>query len=433
MARYDELFHELDLQYDAGNVYYQVITTALEAADRIGLPHRLKLILAQPRNEIMVHFPVRMDGGDFRLFKGYRVQHNNVAGPFKGGLRYHPDIQLDHVKALAALMTMKSALARIPFGGAKGAVKVDPRSLSQDELMRLTRRFTHALGANIGPEYDIPAPDVGTNAQIMAWMADTYVNLNEPQKRLDGQGVVTGKPLEFGGSPGRDKATGQGVVYVLEELLPQLGFSLNDLSFSLIGYGNVGSWTGRILTGLGARLTAVLDHTGGIRRETGIDVEGLARHVGKQGGVAGFPDVEAIDADAFYRTPVDVFIPAALEQMVDRSRADQLDCRVVAEAANAPLTPEAERRLLERNVTVLPAILCNAGGVAVSYLEWKQNRQAETWELHQVDAALKSTMVRSAHRVLEAERRYDCGLRLAAYIAALEYIGHVYDLRGIFP
>lgn len=433
MNTYDELFRELDLQYNDGNIYYQVITTVLEAADRVGLPHRLKLILAQPRNEIMIHFPVRMDNGHFRLFKGYRVQHNNVAGPFKGGIRYHPDIQLDHVKALAALMTMKSALARIPFGGAKGAVKADPRELSQDELMRMTRRFTHALGANIGPEYDIPAPDVGTNAQVMAWMADTYVNLNEPHKRLDGQGVVTGKPLDFGGSPGREKATGQGVVYVLEELLPQLGFSIEGLSFSLIGYGNVGSWTGRILTGLGARMTAVLDHTGAIRKESGIDAEGLARHVAKAGGVGEFPDVESIDADTFYSTPVDVFIPAALEQMVDERRAAQLQCKVVAEAANAPLTPEGERLLLERNVVVLPAILCNAGGVAVSYLEWKQNRQAETWDLHDVDTRLKTTMVRSAHRVLEAERKYGCGMRLAAYIAALEYIGHVYDLRGIFP
>jgi glutamate dehydrogenase (NAD(P)+) len=433
MNTYSELFRELDLLYDDDNIYYQVITTALEAADRIGLPHRLKLILAQPRNEIMVQFPVRMDNGQYRLFKGYRVQHNNVVGPYKGGIRYHPDVQLDHVKALAALMTMKSALARIPFGGAKGAVKVDPRELSPDELMRMTRRFTHALGANIGPVYDIPAPDVGTNAQIMAWMADTYVNLNEPQKRLDGQGVVTGKPLDFGGSPGREKATGQGVVYVLEELLPQLGFDIEGLSFSLIGYGNVGSWTGRILTGLGARLITVLDHTGGIRREEGIDAEGLARHVAKTGGVAGFSDVDVVDADAFYATPVDVFIPAALEQMVDETRADQLQCKVVAEAANAPLTPEAERRLLARDVVVLPAILCNAGGVAVSYLEWKQNRQAETWDLHEVDTRLKSTMVRSAHRVLETERRYGCGMRLAAYIAALEYIGHVYDLRGIFP
>jgi glutamate dehydrogenase (NAD(P)+) len=381
----------------------------------------------------MVHFPVQMESGEFLLFKGYRVQHNNVLGPYKGGMRYHRDVSLDHVKALAALMTIKSALARLPFGGAKGGVKVDPSQLSQIELMRLTRRFTSALGENIGPEYDIPAPDVGTNAQTMAWMADTYMNLCEPSRRLRGEGVVTGKPLEFGGSEGREKATGQGLVYVLDELLPELGLDVAKLTYSLIGYGNVGAWTARLLQQRGARLLAVLDHTGAVRRDDGIDAFALALHTAQAGGVAGFPDADAVGAPDFYATKVDVFIPAALEQMIVPDIARRLDCRVLVEAANAPVVPAADRVLAERGVPVLPAVLCNSGGVTVSYFEWKQNRQAETWQLAHVDSELKRIMTAAAERTRLAAQRFKCDLRTASYCAALEHIGRVYQLRGIFP
>lgn len=428
-----EIFHELEDYYDDDNLYFQTIGSVLEAAKIIDLPHRLKLIISQPKNEIMVHCPVKMDDGTWQLFKGYRVQHNNVLGPYKGGIRYHHEVKLDEVKTLALLMTMKCALARLPYGGAKGAVKIDPRLMSPQELERVTRRLTAALGNNIGPDYDIPAPDVGTNAQTMAWMADTYINFAESSTKVTARGVVTGKPLEFGGSAGREKATGQGLVYVLEILLPGMGLELAKQSYSLIGYGNVGSWTARLLQAKGSNLKAVLDHTGAIKNEDGIDAVKLATYVREKGGVSGFPDAEKCSEDCFYSTPVDLFIPAALEQMVDLKHAEKIQCKVLVEAANAPTTPNAERHLLNKGVEVLPAILCNAGGVTVSYFEWKQNRQSETWDEELVDERLQKTMQRSAERVLETAKELNCNLRLASYAAALKHIEKVYAMRGVFP
>lgn len=427
------VFDELGLPYEPDNIYLQTISAVLQAAVALDLPRRLQLILAQPKNEIVVHMPVLMNDGGHRLFKGYRVQHNNVLGPYKGGIRYHPATDLDHVKALAAIMTMKCALVRLPLGGAKGGVAVNPRELERDELMRLTRRFTSALGTNIGPDYDIPAPDMGTNAQVMAWMADTYMNLHEPHQRLGGIGVVTGKPLEFGGSQGREKATGQGLVFVLDEMLPGMGFDISQVSFSLLGYGNVGSWTGRLLSKRGAKLRAVLDHSGAVVHETALDARRLAEHVEQTGGVAGFAGGESLSEADFYRLPVELFIPAALEQMIDEDKARRLECKVLVEAANAPTTPPAERILAERGIAVLPAILCNAGGVTVSYFEWKQNRQAETWDLEQVDSLLQKHMQSAARRVLQTAARLRCDMRTAAYCAALEHLGSVYQIRGIFP
>ena len=428
-----EIFHELEEIYDEHNLYFQTIGSVLEAANALDVPHRLKLILTQPKNEIMVHCPVEMDDGTWQLFKGYRVQHNNVLGPYKGGIRYHPEVKLDEVKTLALLMTMKCALARLPFGGAKGALRIDPRAVSKDELMRVTRRLTSALGDNIGPDYDIPAPDVGTNPQVMAWMADTYINFAESSSKVTARGVVTGKPLEFGGSAGREKATGQGLVYVLDALLPGMNIELDKVSCSLIGFGNVGSWTARLLQQRGTTLKAVMDHTGAILNETGIDAEALAHHVKATGGVHGFVDATAVSNETFYSTPVDLFIPAALEQMVDLEHAKRMQCKVLVEGANAPTTPQAERYLLENGVEVLPAILCNAGGVTVSYFEWKQNRQSETWDEVLVDERLKKTMTRSAERVLKMSKRLNCNMRIASYASAIEHIDNVYELRGVFP
>ena len=427
------IFDELQFRYDQDNIYYQVIQSILRAAEKISLPRRLKLILAQPKNELMLHFPVKLDNGQYALLKGYRVQHNNILGPYKGGIRYHAGVGLDHVKALAAIMTMKCALIHLPYGGAKGGVKVDPTTYSATELMRLTRRFTSALGTNIGPEYDIPAPDVGTNAQLMAWIADTYMNLHEPHRRLDGQSVVTGKPLAFGGTHGREKATGQGLVYVLEDILPELDFEIDKVSFGLVGYGNVGSWTGRLMAERGATLHTVLDHTGAILNATGIDTMKLAAHVNQTGGVKGFSEAEAISEDEFYGHPVDLFIPAALEGMIDYERARKLKCRLLVEAGNSPLTPAAENYLLAAGLPILPAILCNAGGVTVSYFEWKQNRQAEVWDLDYVDHQLKKMMHQATERVKSYAKRLDCDMHTAAHCAALSYIDEVYELRGIFP
>ncbi|MEM1221133.1 MAG: Glu/Leu/Phe/Val dehydrogenase [Verrucomicrobiota bacterium] len=428
-----EIFQELQEYYDSDNLYFQTIGAVLEAADLISVPHQLKLILSQPKNEIMVHCPVKMDDGTWQSFKGYRVQHNNVLGPYKGGIRYHHDVKLDEVKTLSLLMTMKCALARLPYGGAKGALKVNPNALSRNELERVTRRMTASLGNNIGPDYDIPAPDVGTNAQIMAWMADTYINFAESSTKVTARGVVTGKPLEFGGSAGREKATGQGLVYVLEELLPGMQMNLSELTYSLIGYGNVGSWTARLLEAHKSTLRAVLDHTGAIYNPDGIDATELAAYVAENGGIKGYAGAEPISEEAFYATEVDLFIPAALEQMVDLEHAKQINCKVLVEAANAPTTPRAERYLLDKGVEILPAILCNAGGVTVSYFEWKQNRQSETWDEELVDERLRKTMIRSARRVLETAERLKCNLRLASYVSAIEHINKVYEMRGVFP
>ncbi|MCC7192726.1 MAG: Glu/Leu/Phe/Val dehydrogenase [Phycisphaeraceae bacterium] len=427
------VLNELGFRYDPKALYQQTIGAVLHAAELLELPHHLQLIMAQPKNEIMVHFPVLMDSGEYKLFKGYRVQHNNILGPYKGGIRYHADVNLDDIKSLAVIMTMKCSLMRLPLGGAKGGVQVDPRAISQNEVMRLTRRFTSALGGNIGPEHDIPAPDVGTNAQTMAWIADTYMVTAAPDRKFKAQAVVTGKPLEFGGSHGRDKATAQGLIFVLEEILPEMGIELAKMTYSLIGYGNVGSWTGRLLAQRGAKFRAVMDHTGALRNDAGIDAAALTLYVEKNRGIAGFPGADAISTDEFYQTEVDVFIPAALEQMVDLGRAQMLRCKVLAEGANAPTTPPAERLLLQKGVAVLPAILCNAGGVTVSYFEWKQNRQAETWDADFVDAQLKKHMYAAAQRVKLAAHRFECDMRTAAYLAALENIGRVYRLRGIFP
>lgn len=424
---------ELGFRYDAGSLYQEVITQVLDASKTLKLPHHLELILAQPKNELMVHFPVRLDTGEYRLFKGYRVQHNNILGPYKGGMRYHPDVSLDHVKALAVLMTMKSALVRLPYGGAKGGVQIDPRSVSKDELMRVTRRFTTALGQNIGPNHDIPAPDVGTGPAVMAWMADTYINFANPIARVEGQAVVTGKPLEFGGSQGRDRATGQGLVFVLETMLPDMGLPLEAISFSVIGYGNVASWAAKLLGARGATMKAVMDHTGALFASGGIDTVKLAEHVLATGGVAGFADAEVITESEFYQLEVDLMIPAAMEQMIGPAQAEQMRCKVVAEGANAPTTPAGEQVLASRGIHILPAILCNCGGVTVSYFEWQQNRQAETWTLERVEQGLREYMYAAAQRVLLAAHKYNCDMRTAAYCAALEHIEKVYAVRGIFP
>ncbi len=424
---------ELGFRYEPHSLYQQVIGDVLDTSATLEQPDHLQLILAQPKNEIMVHFPVMMDSGNYRLFKGYRVQHNNILGPYKGGIRYHSDVSLDHVKALAVLMTMKCSLARLPLGGAKGGVQVDPRSLSEGELRRMTRRFTTALGSNIGPHHDIPAPDVGTNAQTMAWMADTYINMSDAQARFTGQAVVTGKPVAFGGSHGREAATGQGLTYVVTELLPELGIEVNGCPFSLIGFGNVGSWTGRLMEQAGGSLRAVMDHTGTVFAERGLSAADLTEYVDKTGGVAGFPGAEAIGTEDFYRLPVDLMIPAAMEQMITAREAAWINAKVVAEGANAPTTPEGDRLLREKGVTILPAILCNAGGVSVSYMEWRQNRDAEQWTPQRVQEELRRLMYASAQRVKLAAHRYDCDLRTAAYAAALEHLGQVYAIRGIFP
>lgn len=431
-AHTNPIIQELGFPEDPNNLYHQTVATMLEAADILDLKHRVKIILAQPKNEVMVHFPVRMDDGHHRLFKGYRVQHNNALGPYKGGFRFHQDVHLDDVKSLALLMTMKCSLVRVPFGGGKGGVKVNPREHSTGEIERITRRFCSAIMNMIGPEYDIPAPDVGTNAQNMAWFADTYMMSNEGKAANDGLRIVTGKPVEFGGSVGREKATGQGVVDTLVELLPEVGLETKGMRVSVLGFGNVGSWAARILHDMDAKIVAVADHTGALRSDQGFDVHRLAEHCATHGGVAGF-EGDQISTDEFYRTPVDVMIPAALEQMITEREASLIDAKIIAEGANAPCTPAGDRILTEKGIEVIPAILANAGGVTVSYFEWVQNKTSTYWDIDQVDRELNRHMVMAARRTVVARQKFGVGLRTAAYIAALEHIGKAYSVRGIFP
>ena len=415
------------------NVYDDVTFQFNKAADLMKLDPNIRKILATTMNEVMVHFPVKMDDGRTEVFTGYRVQHNNALGPFKGGLRFHPAVDIDEVRALATWMTWKCAIAGIPFGGGKGGIQMDPSKYSLTELERITRRFTFALGNTIGPEYDIPAPDVNTNAQIMAWILDTYQSMmpaNERQRMLH---VVTGKPVEAGGSLGRDKATGQGVVYLIREWAKDHKFELNGASYIVQGFGNVGSWAARLLKPFGSKLIAVEDVTGAIADENGIDPDELTKHVRAKGGVAGYPKAKPITHLAFLRTRADIFIPAALENQITGATAPLLNVRLVAEGANGPTNPDGDRVLVERKIDLIPDILCNSGGVVVSYFEWLQNKRSESWELQEVDCKLYRRIVDAYARVRETARQYSVDWRTAAYMVALARLEKVYRERGIFP
>tara|TARA_B100000953_G_scaffold46693_1_gene35579 strand:- start:221 stop:1489 length:1269 start_codon:yes stop_codon:yes gene_type:complete len=415
-----------------------LFATALDqfnrGADLIDLPDDLRSILSQPKNEIIVNFPVRMNDGTYRVFRGYRIQHSNLLGPYKGGVRFHNMVDLDEVKALASWMTWKSALCDIPFGGAKGGISFDPTVLETDELERVVRRFTHALGSNIGPDHDIPAPDLGSNAQSMVWMMDTYANSTGATERQNVKRIVTGKTLETGGSPGREKATGQGVVFCLQHWADEVGFDLVGATVSIQGFGNVGSATGRILQVHGARLVAVQDHGGSITDEDGIDAFELADWVREHSSVAGFPSAMWIDDEDFWSVPADLLVPAALENQVTAEHAGRIQARVVVEAANGPTTLEAEKILAQRGIDVLPDILVNAGGVIVSYFEWLQNRSAQRWDLEDVDFKLRETLWKACDAVVDIRKELEIQSRRdAAYAVALRRLQVVYKQRGIFP
>ena len=415
------------------NVYENVKTQFERAADLMQLDPEIRRILATTANEIVVHFPVVMDDGHVQMFTGYRVQHNGVLGPYKGGLRFHPAVAIDEVRALATWMTWKCAIAGLPYGGAKGGIQMDPTRYSQKELERITRRFTFALGSNIGPEYDIPAPDVNTNAQVMAWILDTYLSMMPPLERNRCVHVVTGKPIESGGSLGRDKATGQGLVYTVVAWAADHDCSLAGARVIVQGFGNVGSWSARLLAPYGAVLAAVEDHTGAISNPEGIDPDDLAVYVRAHGGVAGYPRATAIDHHSFLCTEADFFVPAALENQITAETAPWLRVRLVVEGANGPTDIEGDRILQERGVTVLPDVLCNAGGVTVSYFEWLQNKRSEFWDLEEVDSKLYKKMLNAYRRVRDVVREYSTDWRTAAYIVALRRLEKVYKERGIFP
>lgn len=414
--------------------FFRVVQGYLdEAADLVDLPAHVRTILEQPKNEIIVHFPVRRDDGQFELFTGYRIQHNNILGPFKGGLRYHQSAGLDDFKALAALMTWKCSLMNLPFGGAKGGIRFDPHAYSRDEIARITRRFVHSLGSNIGPDYDIPAPDVGTDERVMAWAMDTYMNTVGTVNKQAMLGVVTGKPVASGGTQGRSKATGQGVVYCIVDWAERRGFDLKGQKLIVQGFGNVGSNTAVLLSHLGVSLVAVGDHTGYLHNPEGFNAHRLQAYVRQNGSIAGYPNGEPISREDFFRVNADIFVPAALENQVGVEEAQALQVRLVAEGANGPCHPEGEKILEERGIEVLPDIIANAGGVTVSYYEWVQNRRSEQWTLSEVDTRLEIAMRDAYRRMEEFRRRHGCSHRVACYGVALERLRTVYEQRQIFP
>ncbi len=415
------------------SIYENVKMQFSKAADIMGLDLNICKILACTDNEIQVHFPVKMDDGRIEMFCGYRVQHNNVLGPYKGGLRYHPDVDIDDVRALATWMTWKCSLANIPFGGAKGGIKLDPFRYSLTELEHITRRFTFALGMNIGPEYDIPAPDVNTNPQIMAWIMDTYLSTMPADERNRNIHVVTGKPIASGGSLGRDKATGQGVVLTIQEWAKDHDFELKGATYTMQGFGNVGSWAGRLLKPLGSTLIAVEDHTGAIYNKEGIDPDELTAYVQEHGGILGYSKAEVIDHEGFWRTKADIFIPAALENQITAETAHWLDVKMVAEGANGPTDPEGDEILQSKGIFVIPDILCNSGGVIVSYFEWLQNKRSEFWDLEEVDGKLHKIIIKAYRKVQGTALELNTDWRTAAYVVALRRLERVYQERGIFP
>ncbi len=413
---------------------YKVALDQLDRAAKIcGLPPEVREILSQPKNEIITNFPVRMDNGEYKMFKGYRVQHSNILGPYKGGIRYHEQVSLDEVKALASWMTYKCALHDIPFGGGKGGIKFTPRQHSIGEIERITRRFTHALGANIGPEYDIPAPDVGTNGQIMVWMMDTYMNVVGFTDKNANRRVVTGKTVASGGSLGREMATGQGVVHCIAEWARDHRFDLNGSTFTVQGFGNVGSNAAKILARTGAAMVAAGDWKGYIANGDGINPYKLAEYVHKTGSVVEYPGARLITREEFFATPADVFIPAALELEIGIPEAKALAVRLIVEGANGPTETAAEPILRDRGIDVIPDILANSGGVVVSYYEWLQNKRSERWDLEEVEDRLAKRMKRTYLQVSEYAAANKCYWRMAAMGIALDRVGRAYAERGIFP
>ncbi|MCF9045694.1 Glu/Leu/Phe/Val family dehydrogenase [Acinetobacter nectaris] len=385
--------------------------------------------LKRPKRALIVDVPIVMDDGSIQHFEGYRVQHNLSRGPGKGGIRYHPSVDLNEVMALSAWMTIKTAVLNLPFGGAKGGVRVDPRKLSTRELERLTRRFTTEISPVIGPQQDIPAPDVGTNPNIMGWMMDTY----STQHGHTVTGVVTGKPVHLGGSLGRVRATGRGVFVTGLQAAKKIGLSIENSKVAVQGFGNVGNEAAYLFSQAGAKVVAVQDHTGTIFNADGFDVKALQNYVEEHQGVAGFENSQEIDNEAFWDVEMDIFIPAALEGQITVERAERLSAKMVLEGANGPTYPSADDALLRRGVTVVPDVICNAGGVTVSYFEWVQDMASYFWSEDEINERLDKLMIQAIEDVWKTSEEKSCSLRTAAYILACERILKARKERGIFP
>ncbi len=398
------------------------------AADHLALEPALRRVLRVAQREWTVRFPVKRDDGSVEMFTGYRVQHNVARGPAKGGLRFHPQTDLDDVRALAMWMTWKCALLEVPFGGAKGGVTCDPSQMSTKELEALTRRFATELEGVIGPDSDIPAPDVGTNARVMAWIMDTV----SMHRGYSVPGVVTGKPTSIGGSVGRADATGQGVVFTIEDAAARAGLDLTGATVAVQGFGNVGEAAARLLHQAGAKVVAITDVYGGAHDPDGLDVPELRRYLTEHGTIAGAPGTRAISNAELFALDVDVLVLAALEGQITGDNADRIRAKVIAEGANGPTTPDAHRILHERGVFVIPDILANAGGVTTSYFEWVQDRHGYFWEEAEVNKRLEAKMVEAFEDVLQTSLKYKTDLRTAAYIVAINRVATVTRMRGMY-
>jgi glutamate dehydrogenase (NAD(P)+) len=398
------------------------------AADHLGLEAGMRDVLRRPERELTVSLPVYMDDGSMRVFTGYRVQHNFLRGPCKGGIRFSPDVNLDEVRALAAWMTWKCSVVDVPFGGAKGGVICDPRELSRDELERITRRYTAAIMDILGPDRDVPAPDMNTNEQTMAWIMDTY----SMHVRRTTTAIVTGKPLAIGGSRGRTEATGRGLMIVCREALKKLGMRPEHTRVAVQGCGNVGGIGAMLLHREGYRIVSLSDMYGSIVNPKGLDVPSALAYVRKHGRLAGFPDADHLTNAEQIELDCDLLVPAATENQITSRNVDRVKARLIVEGANGPTTAAASKALDERGVIVVPDILANAGGVTVSYFEWVQDRMGFFWTEDVVNTRLEQIMVRAFHDVDETAKRYNVSMRIAAYILAVDRVSAVYRLRGVF-
>jgi glutamate dehydrogenase (NAD(P)+) len=397
-----------------------------KAAEIMGLSANMRTLLSTPLREIKVQVALEMDDGQIQTYIGYRIQHDNARGPMKGGLRFHPEVDAEEVQALAALMTWKTAVVNIPYGGAKGGISLSPKDLSPGELERVTRKFIDEIHDAIGPDKDIPAPDMGTNAQVMAWIMNQYEKYHGFNPAC-----VTGKPVELHGADGREEATGRGVAIITEAALERLGFGIKGASVAIQGFGNVGSFTAKILHGMGAKVVAVSDQHGAIHDPEGLDIPDVAKHVAATGQVPGYAKADAISNAELLAADVDVLIPAALGNVLTRENAGDVRARHVVEAANNPTTPDADEILNQKGIVVVPDILANAGGVTVSYFEWVQNRQHFRWDLSRVREELERIMRGSLERVWNIAQEKHVPLRVAAYILGIGRVGRATVLGGI--